>query len=221
MERIPYAAARGACSGGGPRIAGTQPRGGIIVRKPGGARISLPGRCADYHGPRMPESPPYRVGHGYDLHRLEPLPPQGQGKPFVLAGVHLDHPLGPVGHSDGDALLHAVTDALLGALALPDIGQLFPDTDPRWAGADSRVFVEEAQRRMREAGYALSNLDCTIICQSPKIAPVKDRLRAALAAMLGAAPERINVKGKTHELLADRADRALEVHVIAMLEHRP
>lgn len=169
----------------------------------------------------MPDSPRYRVGHGYDLHRLEPHPPQGQGKAFVLAGIRLDHPLGPVGHSDGDTLLHAVTDALLGALALPDIGQLFPDTDPQWAGAASRVFLEEAVRRMTGAGYTLSNLDCTIICESPKISPVKDRLRAAVAEMLGAPIDRVNVKGKTHELLADRADRAVEVHVMAMLERRP
>lgn len=170
--------------------------------------------------PDSPPPPPCRVGHGYDLHRLEPLPPEGHGKPFVLAGVRLDHPLGPVGHSDGDALLHAVTDALLGALALPDIGQLFPDTDPRWAGAASRVFLDEAVRRVGEAGYALANLDCTIICQSPKIAPGKERLRAALSAALGAPIERINVKGKTHELLADRADKAVEVHVVALLERR-
>jgi 2-C-methyl-D-erythritol 2,4-cyclodiphosphate synthase len=168
----------------------------------------------------MPDSAPFRVGHGYDLHRLEPLRPRGQGKPFVLAGVRLEHPLGPVGHSDGDTLLHAVTDALLGALGQPDIGQLFPDTDLKWAGAASRVFVEEAVRRVAGAGYALGNIDCTIICQSPKIAPVKDRLRGALAEMLGAPVDRVNVKGKTHELLADRADKAVEVHVVVMLERR-
>ncbi len=167
----------------------------------------------------MPSSstPPLRIGHGYDLHRLEPLAPEGQGKPLVLAGIPIDSPRGPVGHSDGDALLHAATDAILGALALPDIGQLFPDTDPAWLDAPSRRFLEEAARRAADAGYALANLDCTIICQSPKISPIKGRLREAMAEMLGVGTERINVKGKTHELLADRADKAIEVHAVALL----
>lgn len=168
--------------------------------------------------PRAPTPPRVpRIGHGYDLHRLEPPPPEGQGKPFVLAGVRLDSPIGPVGHSDGDALFHAITDAILGALALPDIGQLFPDTDPRWKDAASHVFLEEAARRMRGAGYELSNLDCTVICERPKIGPVKERLREAIGRTLGVEAERVNVKGKTHELLADRADKAVEVHVVAML----
>lgn len=175
---------------------------------------------ADPTPPSPSPVPPARIGHGYDLHRLEPPPPEGQGRPFVLAGVRLESPIGPVGHSDGDALFHAVTDAILGALALPDIGQLFPDTDPRWEGAPSHVFLEEAARRMRDAGYALANLDCTIICERPKIAPVKDRLREAIGKTLGVGAERVNVKGKTHELLADRADKAVEVHVVALLTGR-
>ena len=86
-----------------------------------------------------------RIGHGYDLHRLEPPPPNGHGRPFVLAGVRFDHPVGPVGHSDGDAVYHAIVDALMGALGLPDIGQFFPDNDPKWDGQDSEVFLEAAR----------------------------------------------------------------------------
>src|SRR5262245_54287861 len=133
----------------------------------------------------MTGKPAMRIGHGYDLHRLEPVAPRGSGRPFILAGLRFDHPLGPVGHSDGDAVYHAVTDAILGALGEQDIGQLFPDTDPRHAGADSRVFLQEAVRRMRAAGYALGNLDVTVICQRPRIAPGKKKMIANLAAALG------------------------------------
>ena len=125
---------------------------------------------------------PLRIGHGYDLHRLEPVAPRGPGRPFVLAGVRLDHPCGPVGHSDGDVIYHAVTDAILGALGQADIGQLFADTDPRHEGADSIQFVEAAVERMREAGYGIGNLDITVICQRPKIADHKPRMVENLAA---------------------------------------
>jgi 2-C-methyl-D-erythritol 2,4-cyclodiphosphate synthase len=172
----------------------------------------MPAHPDNYHDAMPDSQPAVRIGHGYDLHRLEPLPPKGRGKPFVLAGIRVEHPLGPVGHSDGDALLHAVTDALLGALSLPDIGQLFPDTDPQWQDVASRVFLEEAAARVHEAGFALANLDCTV--------PLKDRLRGALADALSAPLERVNVKGKTHENLPDRADKAIEVHAVALLERR-
>ena len=99
---------------------------------------------------------PCRVGHGYDLHRLEPVAPAGAGRPFILGGVRIEHERGPVGHSDGDVLLHAVTDAILGALGLPDIGQLFPDTDPAHDGKDSAIFLQDAARRMRAAGVMVS-----------------------------------------------------------------
>ncbi len=158
--------------------------------------------------------PPFRIGHGYDLHRLEPIAPAGPGKPFVLGTVVLDHPLGPVAHSDGDALLHAVTDAILGALALPDIGQLFPETDPRWSAADSRVFLAEALRLMRERGYGIGNVDCTVILERPKLRPVKGEMRSRLASLLGVDEGRVNVKGKTHESLdAVGAGKGVEVHV--------
>lgn len=159
-----------------------------------------------------------RIGHGYDLHRLEPLAPDGAGRPFVLGGVPIAHDRGPVGHSDGDALLHAVTDAILGALGEPDIGQLFPDTDPQWKGADSTVFLNEATRRMRTRGLELVNLDATIICERPKIGPAKAAVRSHLARLLGCAETLVNVKGKTHEKVdAVGEGRAIEVHVVALL----
>jgi len=105
------------------------------------------------------QSAPFRIGHGYDLHRLET--PADGGKPMILGGIHLEHDRGPVGHSDGDALLHAVTDAILGALALPDIGQLFPDNDPANKDRDSIEFLDAALAKMREAGFGIVNIDCT------------------------------------------------------------
>jgi 2-C-methyl-D-erythritol 2,4-cyclodiphosphate synthase len=161
----------------------------------------------------------FRIGHGYDLHRLEPPPPEGRGRPFVLGGIRFDHPVGPVGHSDGDAVYHAITDALLGALALPDIGQLFPDTDPRWDGEDSRVFLEEAARRVAAAGYTLVNVDVTVICERPKLSPRKADMVANIARLLGVAVDQVNLKGKTHEKVdAVGEGRAVEVHVVALLQ---
>jgi len=159
-----------------------------------------------------------RIGHGYDLHRLEPVAPDGAGRSFVLGGLQLPHDRGPVGHSDGDALLHAITDAILGAIGQPDIGMLFPDTDPAWEGKDSGHFLAEAVRRMRAAGLRLGNLDATVICERPKIGPVKSAIRSRLAALLGTAESVVNVKGKTHEKVdAVGEGRAIEVHVVALL----
>ncbi len=160
-----------------------------------------------------------RIGHGYDLHRLEPVAPEGAGRPFILAGLRFDQPTGPVGHSDGDAVYHAVTDAILGALGESDIGQLFSDTDPRYDGADSKTFVEAAATRMREAGYAVGNLDITVICQRPKIAPVKSQMIANVAGLLGCPVQQVNLKGKTHEGVdAVGEGRAVEVHALVLLE---
>ena len=131
----------------------------------------------------------------------------------------MDHPTGPVGHSDGDALFHAVTDALLGALGKEDIGQLFPDTDPRHDNEDSSVYVLEAARRVREAGYRVANLDCTVILERPKLSPVKRQIRENIARLIGLDAELVNVKGKTHERVdAVGEGRAIEVHVVALLE---
>ena len=162
-----------------------------------------------------------RVGHGYDLHRLEAVAPAGEGRPMVLGGVALEHDRGPVGHSHGDALLHAVTDAILGALGLPDIGELFPNTDPEWDGADSGVFLAEAVRRRTEAGWAGVNLDATVILERPRLAPVKSAIRARLAELLGVDLLRVNVKGKTHEKVdAVGEGRAVEVHAVVLLGRR-
>lgn len=159
-----------------------------------------------------------RIGHGYDLHRLEPHPPAGSGQPFVLGGVTLEHEAGPIGHSDGDALLHAITDALLGGLGEPDIGQLFPDTDPHWHQASSDRFLKAAASRLAERGYRIGNLDCTVICERPKLIPHKARICSNIATLLGIDLGRINLKGKTHEGVdAVGERRAIEVHVVALL----
>ncbi len=159
-----------------------------------------------------------RIGHGYDLHRLEAVAPAGGGRPMVLGGVRLESERGPVAHSDGDALYHAVTDALLGALGMPDIGQLFPDTDPRHDSENSEVFLRAAAERARGAGYRVINLDATVILERPKIGGVKDQMRGNLARVLGVDISRVNVKGKTHEKVdAVGEGRAVEAHVVVLL----
>jgi 2-C-methyl-D-erythritol 2,4-cyclodiphosphate synthase len=159
-----------------------------------------------------------RIGHGYDLHRLEPRPPAGPGRPLVVGGVSLDFDRGPIAHSDGDALLHAVTDALLSAAGLPDIGQLFPDNDPRHESRDSRDFLKEAAARIRAQGWTISNIDATVILEKPKLSPHKDAMRSVIAAALGIENGRIGIKGKTHEKVdAVGESRAIEVHAVALL----
>ena len=157
--------------------------------------------------------PTYRTGHGYDLHRLE------QGRPLVIGGVRLEHDRGCAAHSDGDVVCHAATDAVLGALGEPDIGQLFPDSDPKWAGADSSVFVAEAARRMAEAGYRIGNLDATVILEGPRLAPHKSAISSHLADLLSCDASRINIKGKTHEQVGPLGEgRAVACHVVVLLE---
>ncbi len=153
-----------------------------------------------------------RIGHGFDLHRLEP------GHELVVGGLRLEHDRGCDAHSDGDVVYHAVTDAILGALAQQDIGQLFPDNDPKWKAADSRIFVEEAARRMRETGYAIGNLDVTVILQRPKLGPHKQTIRENLAGLLGCGLSQVNLKGKTHEQVdALGENRAIACHVVVLL----
>ncbi len=159
-----------------------------------------------------------RIGHGYDLHRLEVRRPAGKGRVFVLGGVEIEHDRGPVAHSDGDALLHAITDALLGAIGEPDIGQLFPDHNPQHESQDSRVFLEEAIKRVRDRGYQLINLDATIICEKPKLSAYKELMRTNVAAGLGVEIEQVNIKAKTHEGVdAIGQGEAIEVHSVALL----
>lgn len=164
-------------------------------------------------------APILRIGHGYDLHRLEPQPPAGKGRPLILGGEAIAHTHGPISHSDGDALYHAITDALLGALALPDIGQLFPDTDPAHESADSAAFLSAAIQKVRSAGFAPVNVDATVILERPKLAPHKDRMRANIARLLGLPRDCVNVKGKTHERVdAVGEGRAVEVHCVVLLQ---
>jgi 2-C-methyl-D-erythritol 2,4-cyclodiphosphate synthase len=169
----------------------------------------------------MQQPPDLRIGHGYDLHRLEPLAPAGPGRPLVIGGVTLESDRGPVAHSDGDVLYHALVDALMGALALPDIGQMFPDNARENAGRDSAEFVRAAQQRVAMSGYAVANVDATVILERPRIGPVKDRVRANIAGLLGLPVGRVNVKGKSHERVdAVGEGRAVEAHVVALLVRR-
>jgi 2-C-methyl-D-erythritol 2,4-cyclodiphosphate synthase len=164
----------------------------------------------------MPPSP-LRIGHGYDLHRLEPLAPAGPGRPLVLGGVPIPADRGPISHSDGDALLHALTDAILGALGEPDIGQLFPDNAPENLGRDSAEFLAEACRRLRARGLTVVNADITVILERPKLSPHKAAITARLRELLGV-PGPVNVKAKTHEGVdAVGEGRAVEVHAVVLL----
>lgn len=154
-----------------------------------------------------------RIGHGFDLHRLEP------GRKLVVGGLHVEHDRGCDAHSDGDVVYHSVTDAILGALAQQDIGQLFPDNDAKWKNADSRIFVEEAVRRMRAGGYQIGNLDITVILQRPKLSPHKEAIVGNLASLLGCDRSQINLKGKTHEKVdALGENRAIACHVVVLLQ---
>lgn len=135
----------------------------------------------------------YRIGLGHDTHRL------AEGRPLLLGGVRIEHSVGLLGHSDADILLHAVTDALLGAVGLGDIGDAFPDTDPAYAGADSTIFVADALQRVREKGWQPVNLDCTIFAQKPKLSAHKEKIRQKLAELLGLPVDAVNVKAKTGE----------------------
>lgn len=158
---------------------------------------------------------PYRIGHGFDLHRLE------EGLDLIVGGCKFDHDKGCVAHSDGDVVLHSVTDAILGALGMDDIGQLFPDNDPKWKGADSLIFVEEAVKRMHEAGYAIGNMDITVILQRPKLSPHKQAMKEKIAKLLQCDITRVNLKGKTHEKVdAIGEGRAIGCHVVTLLIKR-
>ena len=137
----------------------------------------------------------FRIGQGYDVHALV------SGRPLIIGGVTVPYERGLLGHSDADVLLHAVTDALFGAAGLGDIGRHFPDTDERFAGADSRVLLRECAARIKEAGFAIVNVDTTVIAQAPKLAPHIEAMRANIAEDLGLPPARVNVKAKTNEKL--------------------
>jgi 2-C-methyl-D-erythritol 2,4-cyclodiphosphate synthase len=139
--------------------------------------------------------PPFRIGQGYDCHALVP------DRRLVIGGVTIPHKTGLLGHSDADVLLHAITDAIIGAAALGDIGRHFPDTDARFSGADSRVLLREACKRVAQAGYLIGNIDATIIAQAPKMAPHIPDIVRNLAADLAISAGQVNVKAKTNEKL--------------------
>jgi len=168
--------------------------------------------------------PGFRIGYGYDLHRLAPIGPASgeRGRPMVIGGVPFQNWYGPVAHSDGDALLHAITDAVLGALGLPDIGQLFPDRDEQWRGAASGVFLAEAVRLARELGWEVGNVDATVVVESPKLGPRKEEVRESIAQALGLGPDRVNIKGKTHELIdPSRIDGRIEAMAAVLMVRIP
>jgi len=154
-----------------------------------------------------------RIGIGFDAHAFE------EGVPLVLAGVSLDHPRGLAGHSDGDVIAHALTDALLGAAGLADIGALFPSDDERYRGADSLELLAEAYRQVREAGYELVNLDCVLIGQEPRIAPHRAEMGERLAAALGVRAERVGVRATTTDFLGFTGrGEGLAAQAVALLE---
>lgn len=156
--------------------------------------------------------PALRIGEGWDVHQLV------EGRPLVLGGVAIPHTHGLLGHSDADALLHALTDALLGAAGLGDIGRHFPDTDAAFKGADSAVLLAEAMRRVRTAGWEVVNVDSTIVAQAPKLAPHIPAMRERIAQVLGVAPEQVNVKAKTAEKLGPVGEkRAMEARAVCLL----
>ncbi|QDX81077.1 2-C-methyl-D-erythritol 2,4-cyclodiphosphate synthase [Denitratisoma sp. DHT3] len=136
-----------------------------------------------------------RIGQGFDVHAF------AAGRPLIIGGVTIPFERGLLGHSDADVLLHAITDAVLGAAGLGDIGRHFPDTDPRWSGADSRMLLRGAVERVRLAGWRVGNVDCTVICQAPRILPHAPAMAANIAADLGIEPGAVNIKGKTTEQL--------------------
>jgi 2-C-methyl-D-erythritol 2,4-cyclodiphosphate synthase len=154
----------------------------------------------------------FRIGEGWDIHALV------EGRKLILGGVEIPYHKGLLGHSDADALLHAITDALLGAAALGDIGTHFPDTDVQFKGADSAVLLVEAAQQVRALGYEIANLDCTVIAQAPKLAPHITAMRARMAMVLGVEVGQVNVKAKTAEKMGPVGEgRAMEARAVILL----
>ena len=157
-------------------------------------------------------TPMMRIGEGWDVHALVP------GRALVVGGVSIDHPRGLLGHSDADVLLHAITDALLGAAALGDIGSHFPDTDAQHRGADSLVLLREVGQRVRLAGYEIGNIDATIVAQAPRMAPHIVLMRERIAQALGVAVGQVNVKAKTAEKLGPVGQgQSMEARAVALI----
>ncbi|MFZ9621727.1 MAG: 2-C-methyl-D-erythritol 2,4-cyclodiphosphate synthase [Prochlorococcaceae cyanobacterium] len=156
-----------------------------------------------------------RIGNGYDIHRLV------AGRPLILGGQRLEHPagLGLDGHSDADVLVHAIMDALLGALSLGDIGKYFPPDDPQWKGADSLVLLEQVNALIAQRGWSVVNLDSVIVAERPKLKPHIGAMTAAIAARLGIEPEQVGVKATTNETLgAEGREEGISCHAVALLQ---
>lgn len=159
--------------------------------------------------------PPVRIGLGHDRHRL------GPDRPLILGGVTIPHSLGLIGHSDADVLLHAITDALLGALALGDIGEWFPNSDPQWQGADSTVFLIEAANAVRMKGWQIANLDCTVHAEQPKLSPWKRQIAERIASLLELDPSAVSVKAKTGEKVGPTGrGEAIDADAVVLLWQR-
>jgi 2-C-methyl-D-erythritol 2,4-cyclodiphosphate synthase len=151
-----------------------------------------------------------RIGFGYDSHVFKP------GVPLHIGGLALDHPEGLAGHSDGDLLLHAITDALLGAVAAGDIGSYFPPSDPRWKDADSAIFLGKAVEVLQHSGYRIVNIDTTLILAAPKIGPISGKMRALVADLLGLGTDQVSIKAKTPEGL--KLDHVAQCHAVVLVE---
>lgn len=185
------------------------------------------------------EKIPIRIGHGFDIHRMAPREEAGQ--PVVIGGVVIDHKpqkwvdvegkyadqpgdifeteLGVVAHSDGDVIYHSIVDAIFGALTLPDIGQVFQDTDPLWKGCDSSKFMEHAYETMKNYGYKIGNVDVTLILERPKVASFKPAMKENIVRLLHTTPGRVNIKARTHERVDSVGElRSLSCHVVTTLE---
>jgi len=156
--------------------------------------------------------PPFRIGEGWDVHALVP------DRKLIIGGVEIPYHLGLLGHSDADVLLHAITDAVLGAAGLGDIGNHFPDTDPRFKGADSFLLLSEAAQAVHSKGYLVGNVDCTVVAQAPKMAPHKGAMQERIAQALGIAPDCVNVKAKTAEKLGPVGEgKSIEARAAVLL----
>ena len=154
-----------------------------------------------------------RIGHGYDVHR------RVEGRDLILGGVNIDYEKGLLGHSDADVLLHAVSDALLGAAGLGDIGRHFPDTDPKYKGADSLELLREVYRKISEKGYRVGNIDVTMIAQKPKLKDFIPQMQDNIAAAVGVTPDRVNVKATTEEKLGfTGTGEGMSCHAVCLLE---
>ncbi len=154
-----------------------------------------------------------RIGHGYDVHKLV------EGRRLIVGGVEIPHTMGLLGHSDADVLLHAISDALLGACAMGDIGKLFPDTDDRWEGADSLVLLREVVKKINENGFYIENIDSTLIAQKPKMSPYIDQMRANIADACGVDISAVSVKATTEEKLGFTGrEEGISAHAVALIK---